>query len=303
MNPKPLKPRRLKEGDLVGVIAPAGPVTGSEIQPGIDLLSENGYQVLLGPHLYDENSYMAGEDRNRIGDFLEMITNPEVKGIFCARGGYGCLRILEKIDAGLVRENPKIIVGYSDITALLLAFFHATGLVTIHGPMVREFARHDQKGFRALLNLLTTEKPYTINMEKGRVLQGGKVEGFILGGNLSLVSSLVGTGFLPSLEGAILFLEERGEALYRIDRMLTQLRISGALEGIKGIIAGHFVDCGDAAEVGDLFAEVIGDPGLPIVTGLPMGHGEENIPLPIGLTAELDSEAMTLSFGEPCTVP
>ena len=206
-----LKPPKLRRGEAVGVIAPAGPVTPSEIQPGIKLLESFGYKVIVSPQLYQKEGYMAGHDETRLKDLISMLEDGDIKVILCARGGYGTLRLLDQIDFDLIRRNPKIIVGYSDITALLLAIYKKTGLVTFHGTMVRELSKNRNRNLESLLDLVSSEKMCKVELGKGKgiSLAPGHAEGTLLGGNLSLICHLLGTPYMPSLKDSILFVEEK----------------------------------------------------------------------------------------------
>lgn len=292
-------PERLLQGDLIGVIAPAGPVTPPEIQPAIQILRERGYKVLEGPHLYRRQGYLAGSDEDRLDDLHLMFRHGEVKAVLCARGGYGTPRLLEKIDYDLIRQNPRILIGYSDITALLLAVYHRTGLVVYHGPMAKGMAAASQDNIDLLLGLLSSGSNTGFELDQRNVLRGGKARGRMLGGNLSMLASLAGTSFLPSFKSRIMLIEERGEPLYRIDRMLTQLRLSGVLDGLEAVIAGNFIDCGDIMDVNNLIIDLI--PGAcPVYSGFPIGHGDDNRVLPLGVEAVLDTEGLYLSITEAC---
>ena len=294
-----IKPSRLNPGDSIGIVSPAGPVDRSHLAAGLQFLKTKGFKVQVGPHVYDRREYLAGKDEDRLSDLHHMFRNAEIKAVFCSRGGYGSLRLLDRIDFDLIRKNPKIIVGYSDITALLTAIFEKTGLVTFHGPMVKGVSSLPEKAWRNLLRIISSEQPAVFSPMEGYPLSGGNGTGPIMGGNLSLICRLVGTPFMPSLRGSILFVEDRGEALYRLDRMFTHLVLSGSLEGIKGLIVGQFIDCGDPAAVDHLIKERFAPMNIPIATGFPLGHGPENTTLPLGIVAELDTDAMTLSLLEP----
>ncbi len=283
----------LKKGDLIGIIAPASPVTVEELQPAINIIQQAGYRVLEGDHLYDINGYLAGKDKERLKDIHKMFRNNDVKAILCARGGYGTPRLLDKIDYAVIKKNPKLFIGYSDITALLLAIHHKTKITVLHGPMLKG-KEGLEDNLNNLLKLLSTEGRINYPLNENAVLKKGKSRGRLLGGNLSLISSILGTPFLPSLRGAILFLEDRGEPLYRIDRMLTHMKLAGALKGIKGLIVGHFLDCGDTDEINRLLLEKFsGD--YPVYTGFPAGHGKENHLIPLGARAMLDTESLLLT--------
>ncbi|MBW1914992.1 MAG: LD-carboxypeptidase [Deltaproteobacteria bacterium] len=293
-----IRPPRLQPGDGIGIIAPASPVEPSELSPAIDLLTSKGYQVSCAPHLYDSVDYLAGHDNVRIDDLHSMFSNRNIKAILCARGGYGTPRILDRIDFTLIRQNPKIIVGYSDITALLMAINKMTGLVCFHGPLAGK--NECALNLNDLIALVSTGGPLDLSLSGGAVLNKGKAHGILLGGNLSLLSALIGTPFIPSFKGAILFVEDRGEPLYRIDRMLTHLRLCGLLDGLSGLVAGRFEGCGDPSAIGRLMQDIMSGLDIPILTGLPVGHGRENVTLPVGLTADLDTEKMSLAVSDLC---
>jgi len=229
-----------------------------------------------------------------------MFQDQEIKAIFCARGGYGSSRLLDKIHYDLIKENPKILVGYSDITTLLMAIRRKTGLVTFHGPMIRELAVKDQSNWENLLRLLSSNQPIEWSLAEGTSLIQGKGIGPLIGGNLSLICHLIGTDFLPSLDGCILFIEEKGEALYRLDRMLTHLSLSDQLKGISGLITGGFEGCGEMSAINQLLKDTVLDLNIPLVTDIPVGHGQKNMALPLGIQAELDTKKMTLSIMEAC---
>jgi len=298
-----IKVSGLKHGDRIGVIAPAGPVTPSEIRPGIQALESAGYRVVASPHLYDRQDYLAGADTARLKDLHAVIEDPEIKAVICARGGYGTLRLLEKIDYDLIRSNPKILVGYSDITALLWAVYTKTGLVTFHGPMVKDLTKNNNQNLNNLLHVISSDRFRTLNLRDGVGIKPGRARGVLLGGNLCLMTHLVGTPFMPTLKGAILFIEERGEPLYRIDRMITHLGISGHFAGLAGVIAGDFTDCGEPDAIYRILADILSDFEIPVVGGLPVGHGLKNNVLPIGAQALLDADRMTLSITEPYVHP
>lgn len=298
-----IRPPCLKQRDRIGVIAPAGPVERPEILPGIALLESLGFEVLESPHLYDRQGYLAGDDQSRLNDLHAMFRDEKIKAIFCARGGFGTLRIIDRIDFGLIRDNPKITVGYSDITALLLAIHKKSALITFHGPNLRDLGQNRNRNLEALLKLVCSGGSMNLDFPQGREIKGGRATGKLLGGNLSLICHLVGTPYMPSLRGALLFIEERGEPLYRIDRMLTHLKLSGLLGGCVGLMAGSFEKCGDAASIELLLKERLSDLDIPVVGGLQVGHGKENIPIPIGARATLDTGKMSLSIPKGCVGP
>ena len=297
-----IKPPRLRPGDLIGIISPAGPVDESELKPDLELLESSGFRIHIAPHVYDRQGYLAGDDEARLSDLHALFQDRKIKAIICARGGYGTLRLLDRIDYDLIRENPKIIVGYSDITALLMAINKETGLITFHGPMVRGLSALHDNSRESLFRLISSNQPVSFSPMAGNPLIVGRATGPLIGGNLSLICHLIGTPFLPSLEGSLLFIEDKGEPLYRIDRMLTHLALAGQLKGIAGLIGGEFIKCGDPSAVDDLLNTAASELEIPLITGFPIGHGLKNTALPLGIPARLDADSMTLSTLEPCVI-
>jgi len=297
-----IKPPRLRPGDLIGIISPAGPVDESELKPDLELLESSGFRIHIAPHVYDRQGYLAGDDEARLSDLHALFQDRKIKAIICARGGYGTLRLLDRIDYDLIRENPKIIVGYSDITALLMAINKKTGLITFHGPMVRGLSALHDNSRESLFRLISSNQPVSFSPMAGNPLIVGRATGPLIGGNLSLICHLIGTPFLPSLEGSLLFIEDKGEPLYRIDRMLTHLALAGQLKGIAGLIGGEFIKCGDPSAVDDLLNTAASELEIPLITGFPIGHGLKNTALPLGIPARLDADSMTLSTLEPCVI-
>lgn len=285
-----VKPRAIEKGDAFGIVAPGGPVAPDELRDGIELIKASGYSVILARNIFNINGYLAGDDRARLQGLHEMFLDARVKAIMCARGGYGSLRLLDKLDYGLVQKNPKVFIGYSDITALLLSFYRRTGLITFHGPVLREICGNNQEDWLSLQRVISDSGETKLDLSGSCIMRPGKAAGPLLGGNLSLVCHMVGTPFMPSLKGKVLFLEEKGEAPYRLDRMLTHLRLSGEFERVSGILLGSFVDCGDPSYLKEMFSEMFSCVGGPVVMGIPSGHGPENITIPIGIEAKVDTE-------------
>jgi len=295
-----IKGARLEPNQTVGIIAPSSPVEQSEISEGLRLLTSFPLTVRQGGHLFDRLRYLAGSDRDRVSDLHEMFSDPEVKAVFCARGGYGSARLLQAIDFSIIRNNPKIFIGFSDLTALLIALYKECGFVTIHGPTITNLPH--EKNWEHLSRLITTSQGLRVSFHHGGVINQGKARGTLLGGNLATLCSLLDTPYLPPFDGMILLIEEKGESPYRLDRMLTQLLLSDRLNGLAGLVIGQMVDCGNNKEVSSLLNERLGGLPVPIVTGLPFGHGGENISLPLGLPALLDTERMVLEIEEAATL-
>ncbi|MGD8723876.1 MAG: LD-carboxypeptidase, partial [Desulfobacterales bacterium] len=232
----------------------------------------------------------------------QLFEEPEVRAIVCARGGFGCLRMLPLVDFDVIRSHPKIFVGFSDITALLAAITDRSGLVTFHGPMVTSFATAPEMTRRSLTAAFASDTPLEIVPAGGVVLQAGRATGPVIGGNLATLCHLLGTPFEAGLENHILLLEDRGEAPYRIDRMLSQMKLAGSFKGIAGIILGHFKDCGNLDDIFRIFQDHFQDMQIPILAGFDIGHGKQNLTIPVGITATLNTDRQLLSFAQPATI-
>lgn len=298
-----LKPKRLERGDTIGIVAPGSPVNRSALKRGIQFLQKSGYSVVVHPQCYQVNGFLAGTDLTRAQAINKMFTDNSVQAIFCARGGYGALRLLPFLDYKVIACNPKIFLGYSDITALHLAIWRKTKIATFHGPMVStEMAKGLPKYTRdSLFSLLCRSKPYgrmsTIGKKRFEIIRTGKSTGLLLGGNLSLICKLIGSSFLPDFSGSILFLEEIDEEPYRIDGMLLQLKLAGILDQVAGVVLGDFVDCGPYDRIKPSFSlrEVLHDnfflSPYPVIRGIPFGHGHYSLTIPYGVRATIDAES------------
>lgn len=309
-----MKAAALQKGDLVGVVAPAGPLLDPAVlERGIEVLREMGFRTTLGKNLHRRYRYLAGTDAERLADLMTMFASPEVRGIICLRGGYGSTRLLPYLDYRLIRDNPKVFIGYSDITALHLALHKKTGLVTFLGPMLAPDLGANPSAYtrESFLAAITSRKPpgrlpHPPGAPPPVTICPGRASGKIIGGNLSLLAAVLGTPFAPDTTGSILLLEEIGEDPYRIDRMLTQLKQSGALAPVRGIIIGECVACepqdrpqpDDSFTLADVFREHLGSLGIPCLYGLPLGHGRHKATIPLGLTAVLDASRGSLTFNE-----
>lgn len=302
-----IKPKRLELGDTIGVIAPASPAPPKVIRKSIQILQGFGYQVKLGRSVGLVYGYLAGDDETRAQDILDMFVDPEVKAIFCLRGGYGTPRILDLLDYELIRQHPKILVGYSDITALHTAIHKMTNLVTFHGPMVGELGKDpDPLSWCTLFQHLTNPvsfESYGGCFEDSYTISPGVVEGEIVGGNLSLLTSTLGTPYEIETKGKILFIEDVSEEPYAIDRMLTQLRLAGKLDVAKGIVITDFHDLNIPHEkpslpIDQIFQDIIAPLNIPFFYGVSVGHCRPNLTIPIGISVQLDATARSLTFLE-----
>lgn len=292
-----MKAERLKPKDTVGIIAPAGYLRPEKLQKGIKFLEELDLQVKLGAHLFKQDGYLAGNDLERLEDLHQMFADEEVKAIFCARGGYGSARIASMIDFELIQENPKIFMGYSDISFLHLAITKKTGLVTFHGPMIASdfgkdgIAPYTSEFFQQLFD----SKP--VQITNGHSILESLIDGVafgpLTGGNLTLITSTLGTEFEIDTNGKILLLEEINEEPRAIDRMLNQLEMAGKLHATSGIIFADFHDCISKADVTFELDEILEHYAKrakkPALKGVKIGHCSPNLAVPLGVNAILDT--------------
>ncbi|MCK9209792.1 MAG: LD-carboxypeptidase [Ignavibacteriaceae bacterium] len=308
---KAQKPQSLRNGDTIGIISPASsPDDLSRINKGVAYFERLGYQVEVGKNVGKYSGYLAGSDEERVEDLHAMFADNKIKAIICVRGGYGSPRLLDKIDYRIIRKNPKIFVGYSDVTALQLAFFHKANLVTFAGPMLAvdfhsEINRYTEENFWRTIT--STKKMGKVILPEGETLQSikkGKADGEIIGGNLSLILSLLGTPFLPKLKNKILFFEDIDEAPYKIDRMLNQLLISGILEKLSGLLLGEFSDCVEkdvdkkTLTLDEVLQNYLGDLPFPVIKNFPHGHRKANYTIPFGIRTKINADKSYVEFLE-----
>lgn len=312
-----IRPPRLKPGDVVGVITPSTPATNPDRLALVErTIKHFGLKVKWGKHIGQKSGYFGSSVEQRLEDLHAMFRDPEVKGVFPIQGGYGTPQLLDGIDYDLIRRNPKVFTGYSDITALHLAIHKRAGLVTFHGPNVfSALTDFTQKHFRKAVfdaaPVGTVTNPPESNSLRPkyllRTIRPGKATGRLVGGNLTLISTTMGTPYEIDTRGAILFLEDIGEEPYRIDRMLTQLRLAGKLDQAAGIIFGDCVGCtpndykpfvAAGFSLGEVLDSILGSVKVPVLSGLTIGHVEDQLTLPLGVMATLDAEAGTLEIKE-----
>ncbi|MCX6894787.1 MAG: LD-carboxypeptidase [Verrucomicrobia bacterium] len=305
----PLKPARLLSGDTIGVVSPASPPADARnIDRAVAALEALGYRVKLMPRARQRHGFLAGSDRDRAGDLMRAFTDHKVKAILCVRGGHGVTRILPRLDFAAIRRNPKIFVGYSDLTALHCALRSHANLISFHGPMLNaDFVTHRFPKFIRESFLRTLTQPSApggiCTGYQGKtvsVLRGGTATGELIGGNLTMLCALLGTPWQPSFRRKILFFEDVNEPPYRFDRLLTQLLNAGLLQQVAGIAIGLNADCVDRTArrggefrqtLADVFRERLLPLRVPVVAGLPFGHVAANATLPVGLRVTLDGRA------------
>lgn len=305
--PRLIKPAPIRQGAVVGLIAPASPPAPEKFDKAFANLAAMGFQVKTGAHLRDRLGHLAGTDSDRIADLHGAFSDPEVDVVWCIRGGYGCSRLLPDIDFDLIRKHPKPFIGYSDVTALHLAISQQTGLVTFHGTVAAgDFPEPTLAHFQA--TLMQGKAPYTIPAPVAPfeapefqpfVITPGRASGRLTGGNLALLSALVGTPFEPRFRDKVVFIEDVGEQPYRVDRMLTQLLQATDLKHAAAIALGVFADCAPKPDTASMTLEEtlrdrLGGLGIPVMYGIPFGHVAYQAVLPYGISAELDTDAQRL---------
>ncbi|MBN1514184.1 MAG: LD-carboxypeptidase [Phycisphaerae bacterium] len=345
--PHPFRPPALQAGDTIGIVAPGHPLDRDRIAQAVRRLEAMGFRTRVIGDVYTRRGYLAATDAQRAQAVMAAFLDPQVKAVFCGTGGYGTTRVLERLDFDIIRRNPKILLGFSDVTALHLAIHKETGQITFHGPNLMwglgsedrnltPFASvHmwcnvcDAKTLAALaarsampdagepvpgFQALTRTSPdgtlrYDLSLcepdtPPAKTLRPGRARGRLVGGNLSLVCALMGTPWQIETKGRILFLEDVGEEPYRIDRFLRQLKHAGLLDGVAGVILGRWHKCvpedpEKSLTLDEVFADYFGDAPYPVVTQFPIGHVRDNATLPLGVLAELDATALTLTLLEP----
>jgi len=318
-NKPTLKPARLKAGDTVGLVCPAAPAYSKQtIQVIAESMQALGFKVKYGKRMWERYGYLAGKDADRAADLNEMFADSSVQGIVCVHGGWGCARLLPLLDYDTIKRNPKVLLGYSDITALLLGIYSQTGLVTFHGPVGAVSWNEFTVGYlRKVLmegEAVRYENPKVVGDNLTQVadridtIVGGKAKGRLLGGNLTVLSHLIGSPYVPDWKGSLFFCEDIDEAPYRVDRMLTQLKLSGILEDMNGFIFGKCTECepGDGSygslTLEDLWADHILPAQKPAFSGSMIGHIRQKFTIPVGIEAELDANTGSIQFLEKAVI-
>jgi muramoyltetrapeptide carboxypeptidase len=310
-----IKPPRLKQGDTLGLVAPGSYISESELQDSIKNLEEIGFKVIYSDKILLQNGYFSGTDEQRAEDLMNMFRNNDVRGIVCSRGGYGCARILPLLDYDIIENNPKVLIGYSDVTALHYGIFKKTGLITFHGPVsTSTFNEFSINNFKNVLMNPSNEIVFeNSNSGEDENLYGvislvkGQKKGRLIGGNLSIVVSLIGTEYDVDYDDSIIYLEEIGEEPYRIDRMLTQMIQSNKFEDSNGIAMGIFRKCeqkqndpsfSKSFSLLDVLKNRLGDLKIPVIYGMSFGHIKDKFTIPFGIEAELDAQKQTITLLE-----
>ncbi len=311
-------PKRLQPGDTVAIVAPAGPVDHKLLDLGVQRIKDYGYKVKMRDDIFDVEGYLAGTDERRGKELMEAFLDPEVDGILTARGGYGVMRILDRLDYEAIRTHPKAVVGYSDVTALHAALNRKAGLVTFHGPGPASGLGTEEgptdftstRFFQAIDD--GTRDGYFVKVKqdiaKVAAYGKGRAEGRLVGGNLSLISALEGTPYAIDTTGAVLLIEDVNEAPYRIDRMLQQLKLAGKLNQIKGAVLGEFttefvredkLTDDTRYDTQGVLRQYFENAGIPVLVNFPIGHHKQNCTVPLGARVEVDADAPSLRVLKP----
>lgn len=291
------RPPSLSPGDSVAVIAPAGPFDRAAFEKGLEHLASR-YHPRFDEGLFSKHRYLAGTDERRRTELLDALRDPSIKALFAARGGYGCMRLLPSIAFDTL--PPKLVVGFSDVTALHFAA-NTAGWTTLHAPVLTQLGKQPPEVLSRFFHLLESTAPAP-PLTGGKTLIPGVAEGPLLGGNFTVAGELVGTPYVPPLDGCLLLLEDIGERPYRLDRMWTHFRLSGLLDRVAGLVLGDFTGCEEAGAPYsslDVLHDLAAELGVPCATGFPIGHGAINHPVPLGARARLDATAGRLEFLEP----
>lgn len=312
------KPPRLKPGDTVGLVCPAAPAYSREqVQITIESLQALGLKTRVAPHIYDRYGYLAGQDADRAADLNRFFADPSINALMAMHGGWGCARLLPLLDYEQIRRNPKILIGYSDITALLLAITAKTGLATMHGPVGSvTWNRFTVDWLKRVLmdaepvrfqNPVGKGETLTQTTDRITTLHPGAARGRLLGGNLTVLSHLIGTPYVPDWRGAILFLEDVQEEPYRVDRMMAQLKLAGILDQVAGVVFGKCTKCEAEGGYGsltleDVLATYLAPLNVPAFSGAMIGHIVDKFTIPLGINAEIDATKGTIQLLEAAVV-
>lgn len=287
-------PPALTPGDTLGIVAPASPFNQSAFEKGVAILQSFGFKVRLAEELFLRRGYLAGSDRDRADLLMHLLMDEHIQGVVCARGGFGSMKLLPLLDYERLRPFSKIFIGFSDITALLVNLVEKCRWVVFHGPTVTTLGTADSQTLENFRLTVCGKAPLTLRATNGTTIMPGCATGKLMVGNLTTLCHLVGTPYLPDFSGSILLLEDRGEAPYRIDRMLTQMKLAGCFNELAGLALGSFMECGDVGQVEAIAATIFSDCRIPILGGFTVGHADRNFTLPLGLAATLDTRTQTL---------
>jgi len=306
-----IKPKKILKGDLIGIISPASsPEDLSVIEKGVRYFEKLNYRVKVGKHVGNLKGYLAGTDEERVEDIHSMFTDKYIRAVICVRGGYGAFRLLDKIDYRLIKNNPKIFVGYSEITSLQNAFLRKAGLITFAGPMLSpdiasNLSEYTEDIFwRSLTSNKKLGRLKFPDVEKLPGINRGGKSGRIIGGNLAVFAGMIGTAYLPEIKNSILMLEDVGELPYKVDRLMNQLRLNNIFKQISGLLLGRFIDCYEhnpekrTLTLGEIMDDYLRSLNIPIVYTFPHGHVKDKITVPLGINVKINAIKGFVEFTE-----
>lgn len=285
--------KQIKQGAVFGICAPSARFDTEKFNTGIQVLINLGFKVKIPDEIFMKKRYLAGEDMLRADMINRIYSDSDIDAIICARGGYGALRVLEFLNWNVINQNPKPFIGYSDSTAILLSIMANTNNIAVHGPNVVSLADAEKETIESFYQTLTGALTKMI-VNPMQIIHPGTCTGMLKGGNLATISHLLGTRFHPDFYGAVLFIEDVGEPAYKIDRMLTQMKMAGLFEGVKGVIVGSFETCENKQYIDEILFEVFEDYNVPVASGLAAGHGKINVSLLMGTPITMDTASGTI---------
>ncbi len=285
----------LKHGDTIGVAAPSARFDRNEFQKGVRCLESMGFQVHVPEKIFKESRYLAGTDYDRASVLNELFLNPEIKGIISVRGGFGAMRILELMDWESISDSRTLFIGFSDATAMISSLISKAGLIALHGPNLVSLSRAGQETLESFEKAIAGSQT-KLDVNEGGLLKSGKADGRLVGGNLATLVHMVGTRFQPDFDQGILFIEDVGEFAYKIDRMLSQMKMVGMLNKVRGVVTGSFDNCSNAEYIPEIILDIFEGLDIPVYMGLGAGHGNINLSLPMGARVTLDAEKGTLTW-------
>ncbi len=291
----------LKPGAKFGVCAPSARFDQKKFDKGVERIESMGFKLDIPDQIYGKKRYLAGNDRQRADIINHHFSDPGIDAVICARGGFGAMRVLPYLDWDVIRKNPKPFIGFSDATAILLTIIDKAGIPVLHGPTITTLSAASASTLDFFYQtLIHSSGPVQLQC-RTKLLPADilhPVSSTLKGGNLSTISHLVGTPFQPDFSKSILFFEDVNEPAYKIDRMLTQMKLAGLFDRIQGVVTGSFYQCENASYIDEIMTEIFDDCSVPVFTGLPAGHGPDNLCLPMGMSVTMDPHALTISWNK-----
>ncbi len=279
----------LKQGDTIGVAAPSARFDRELFKKGVVCLKNMGFRVRVPDGIFEELRYLAGTDPDRASVINKLFSDSEVKGIISVRGGFGAMRILDYLDWEKIRKNPTLFVGFSDASALIAGLISKAELGAVHGPNLVSLARAGEDTLDGFYKAVTGQLQ-KISIDQGQCLHGGSARGRLVGGNLATLVHMIGTRYQPDFDNGVLFIEDVGEPAYKIDRMLSQMKMAGLFDHIRGVITGSFEGCANPEYIPEIINEIFEERGTPVLMGLAAGHGDVNLSLPMGESVIIDAD-------------